>query len=84
MAMLGGELGVAVADVCGAVEVRVKGPVGELQLLFDPAEALPAYVRHAVRRTVERYWASLSDRTCPAAGQLGGVDHALSAHGALQ
>lgn len=64
VALVGGGVGVAVTEGCGAVEVLVSGPSGGLQLLFDATELHPAFVRHAVRRTVERYRSSLSVRPC--------------------
>lgn len=58
----GGNLEVAVTEGCGAVEVRVSGPTGELRLPFDRAHLQPAYVLGVVRETVRRYRTSLSGR----------------------
>jgi hypothetical protein len=51
-----------VAEVCGAIEVRVSGPTGRLRLSFDRADLDPAYVRSVVRRTLRRYRACLGGR----------------------
>lgn len=59
----GGGVKVTVAENCGAVDVRVAGPTGDLKLRFDRAEPNPAFVRHVLRRTVNRYGASLNRRT---------------------
>jgi hypothetical protein len=58
----GGALKVTVAESCGAIDVRVAGPTGNLKLRFDRADLNPAFVRHVIRRTVNRYGASLNRR----------------------
>ena len=55
----GGPLDIEVTGGCGAVEVRVAGPSGELRLPFDRAELNPAYALRVVSHAVERYGTSL-------------------------
>lgn len=62
IAVEGGDLQVAVTQSCGAVEVRVSGPTGELRLPFDRAHLHPSYVLGVVRETVRRYRTSLGCR----------------------
>jgi hypothetical protein len=54
----GAPLGVAVTRDCGAVAVTISGRTGGLKLLFDRTEP-PAFVRHVIRETVNRYKAGL-------------------------
>lgn len=58
----GGALKVTVAESCGAIDVRIAGPSADLKLRFDRAELNPPFVRHVIRRTVNRYGASLNRR----------------------
>ncbi len=60
-----GNLDVSLAEICGAIEVRVSGPAASLRLTFDRAELHPPYVRQVVRDAITRYRSALGCQSSP-------------------